>query len=79
MMRRLNPEMSDKEVKEMHRSMDKDLDGKVSFEEFHDWLTSDAQRGLAEKLLDKAATPAQCHLRHLQNMGYRWQWQAVTR
>ena len=58
MMRRLNPEMSDKEVKEMHRSMDKDLDGKVSFEEFHDWLTSDAQRGLAEKLLDKAATPA---------------------
>ncbi|CAJ1403087.1 unnamed protein product [Effrenium voratum] len=58
MMRRINPEMTAKEVEDMHKAMDSDLDGKVSFSEFHDWILADAQRGLAEKLTHLMSSPA---------------------
>eukprot|EP00435_Cladocopium_sp_Y103_P010001 s1689_g2.t1 len=58
MMRRLNPDMTEKEIDAMHKSMDKDLDGKVNFDEFYNWMLEDAQSYLASKLLDKSSTPA---------------------
>ncbi|CAK9031973.1 Calmodulin-like protein 3 [Durusdinium trenchii] len=58
MMRRLNPDMTSKELDAMHKAIDKDLDGKVSFEEFHRWILSDGQQDLASKLLDKSSTPS---------------------
>lgn len=58
MMRRLNPDMTDKELETMHKSMDKDLDGKVNFDEFYNWMMEDAQSYLASKLLDKSSAPA---------------------
>mgnify|MGYP002803613071 FL=1 len=58
MMRRLHPEMTNKELDAMHKSMDKNLDGKVSFEEFQSWIMADAQQEFASKLLHKSSTPA---------------------
>ena len=58
MMRRLNPDMTNKELDAMHKSMDRDLDGKVSFEEFHRWILEDGQKEIATKLLDESSTPS---------------------
>ena len=58
MLRRITPEMSLKEVEEMHKSMDADMDGKVSFAEFNTWLLSDKQKQLAARLTKNVSSPA---------------------
>ena len=58
MLRRMTPDMSLKEVEDMHKSMDKDMDGKVSFAEFNTWLMADKQKTLAARLTKNVSSPA---------------------
>ena len=58
MLRRITPDMSLKEVEDMHKSMDKDMDGKVSFAEFNTWIMADKQKKLAERLTKNVSSPA---------------------
>ena len=53
MLRRITPDMSLKEVEDMHKSLDKDMDGKVSFAEFSTWIMADKQEKAGGKAHEK--------------------------
>ena len=57
MLRRITPDMSEREVQDMHKTMDSDKDGKVSFAEFNTWLMADKQKSLAARLTKNMSSP----------------------
>eukprot|EP00930_Biecheleria_cincta_P026108 TRINITY_DN18460_c0_g1_i1.p1 TRINITY_DN18460_c0_g1~~TRINITY_DN18460_c0_g1_i1.p1 ORF type:complete len:244 (+),score=65.37 TRINITY_DN18460_c0_g1_i1:30-734(+) len=55
LLRRLNPSISSSMISQVFESMDVNMDAKISFQEFQNWLAQDPQKDLADSLSDAVA------------------------